>query len=84
MDDRMAPAGWYAQPDGTQRFWTGVLWSDQVRSVQVPPGHGQAVVRPFLPPSAALTQPQLAYTPAGYVAVSHVVPKSPGLALVDG
>ncbi len=82
MDDRTAPAGWYAQGDGSQRFWTGSVWSDQVRPALAPPGYGQAVVRTSPPPTAALTQPQLAYTPSGYVAVSHVAPKSPGLAVL--
>lgn len=25
-----APAGWYAQPDGTQRYWDGSAWTDDV------------------------------------------------------
>ncbi len=84
MDAQMAPAGWYTQPDGTQRFWTGGYWSDQVRAQpQAPaPIQGQAVVPATPQPNASLTQSQLAYTPAGYVAVSHVAPKSPGLALL--
>lgn len=82
MDDRSPPAGWYPQPDGTQRFWTGGVWSDQVLARPVAPASGQALVRAAPPPNATLAQPQLAYTPAGYVAVSHVAPKSPGLALL--
>ncbi len=82
MDDRTAPAGWYAQGDGSQRFWTGSAWSDQVRPQWAPTARGQALVRTPPAPTAALTRPQLAYTPAGYVAVSHVAPKSPGLAVL--
>lgn len=32
-----APAGWYPQPDGTERFWDGGAWTEQVRSAPVPP-----------------------------------------------
>lgn len=24
-----SPAGWYQQPDGTQRFWSGAAWVDE-------------------------------------------------------
>ena len=93
MDEPVAPPGWYGQPDGNERFWTGSQWSDQVRPG--PPmtsaAHGQVVpMRPVPtgalanPPLAnpRLASPQLAYTQQGYVAVTQVAPKSPGLALV--
>lgn len=25
-----APAGWYPQPDGTQRYWDGATWTDHI------------------------------------------------------
>src|SRR5664279_196963 len=25
------PAGWYFQPDGSQRFWDGIQWTNQMR-----------------------------------------------------
>lgn len=28
MTDNNTPAGWYPQPDGTQRFWNGSAWLD--------------------------------------------------------
>ncbi len=31
MTEATTPAGWYGQPDGNERFWTGSGWSDQVR-----------------------------------------------------
>ena len=77
MAGTMAQAGWYAQPDGSERFWTGSVWSDQVRPRQFdaltprPPGE-----------VTGLPTPQLAYTQQGYFAVTQVAPKSPGLALL--
>ncbi|NHB85128.1 DUF2510 domain-containing protein [Tessaracoccus sp. HDW20] len=38
------PAGWYSQPDGSQRFWDGQQWTNHVA-----PGQAQA---------AGLTAPQ--------------------------
>ena len=26
MSDNQAPAGWYAMPDGTRRYWDGEAW----------------------------------------------------------
>ncbi|MCB0910575.1 MAG: DUF2510 domain-containing protein [Propionibacteriaceae bacterium] len=40
------PAGWYPQPDGTQRYWDGNGWTEQVA--------------PTAPPQAAAAQPQSA------------------------
>jgi len=129
MTEVTTPAGWYGQPDGTERFWTGSRWSDQVRprplaslrppppppttepapgwSTYPPPGvshpGGLVPVQPepgwstYPPPAAsqpgalvpaqpapigALVNPKLAYTQQGYVAVTQVAPKSPGLALL--
>ena len=101
MTEVTTPAGWYGQPDGTERFWTGSHWSDQVRprplaaltpapppapgwsaySVDQAPQPG-ALVPVQRAPIGALTNPQLAYTQQGYVAVTQVAPKSPGLALL--
>jgi TM2 domain-containing membrane protein YozV len=91
MADSTAPAGWYGQPDGTERFWTGDGWSDHVRPLVARPtprqsaqghtgAHGLVPIRPA--PIGALAAPQPAYTPQGYVAVTQVAPKSPGLALL--
>jgi TM2 domain-containing membrane protein YozV len=133
MTDTQAQAGWYGQPDGTERFWTGTQWSNQVRerpvapmappplptspgattsspAVTSPAGSPQLAVpspyapqvvqapSPYGPPSVpapgpygqqvqhapigSLANPQLAYTQQGYVAVTQVAPKSPGLALL--
>jgi TM2 domain-containing membrane protein YozV len=77
MTGTTGPAGWYAQPDGNERFWTGTVWSDQVRP------HQSSAVVPAQPAQVAgLQTPQLAYTQQGYVAVTQVAPKSPGLALL--
>jgi TM2 domain-containing membrane protein YozV len=104
MTEVTTPAGWYGQPDGTERFWTGSQWSDQVRprplaSLTPPPPPPTAepgwstyppprvpqpgALVPVQPaPIGALVNPQLAYTQQGYVAVTQVAPKSPGLALL--
>ena len=101
MTKAMSPAGWYGQPDGTERFWTGSQWSDQVRprpltslapAPSPAPGWSAfatdhtpqpgAVVPAQRAPIGALASPQLAYTQQGYVAVTQVAPKSPGLALL--
>lgn len=39
-----APAGWYAQPDGTERYWDGLSWTNSVRAGvgSQPPAYGQA------------------------------------------
>ncbi|MFN3865800.1 MAG: DUF2510 domain-containing protein [Demequina sp.] len=31
MTDPTAAAGWYAQPDGSQRYWDGQAWTEQVQ-----------------------------------------------------
>lgn len=31
-----APAGWYPQPDGTQRYWDGNAWTEHIASPPVP------------------------------------------------
>ena len=77
MAGTMAQAGWYPQPDGSERFWTGSVWSDQVR-----PRQSSALVHRQPDQVAGLPAPQLAYTQQGYVAVTQVAPKSPGLALL--
>ena len=33
-----APAGWYPQPDGTERFWDGSAWTEQIRAAAPPAG----------------------------------------------
>lgn len=110
MSEATAQAGWYAQPDGNERFWTGSQWSDQVRarpmdpiSPPAPPaaagvghsgysaspqGYGgvsgsSGALVPVQPaPVGPPANPHLAYTQQGYVAVTQVAPKSPGLALL--
>ena len=101
MTEATTPAGWYGQPDGNERFWTGSSWSDQVRprplaslNPSPPPAPGWSAYSaapspqpgtlvPVPPaPVGALANPQLAYTQQGYVAVTQVAPKSPGLALL--
>ena len=70
-----APAGWYDQHDGTERFWSGSEWTVHHRPLQLsdravlPPAGGGAAVRPNGRPGGTMTGPTVA-------------PKSPGLALL--
>ena len=32
-----APAGWYPQPDGRERWWDGAAWTPHERAVPAPP-----------------------------------------------
>ena len=113
MAESQAQAGWYGQPDGTERFWTGTQWSDQVRQRPIAPiastppplsspepaasselsapspyaqtgspVRSEALVPVQHAPMGTQANPQLAYTQQGYVAVTQVAPKSPGLALL--
>jgi TM2 domain-containing membrane protein YozV len=71
-----APAGWYPQADGTERFWSGVAWTDQSRP---PPAGPQSLV------STAPAQLHAGWAlpiRAGAVYQPVVAPKSPGLALL--
>lgn len=64
-----AQQGWYQQPDGSQRYWDGEVWTDHFAPAPVAPPappHGQGV-QPFA---------------HGAVATPVVAPKSPGLALL--
>lgn len=73
------PARWYAQPDGTQRFWTGGEWSAQTR-----PGAPAQVHTGALVPAGHADPPQRHVAPgrASSGASTQVAPKSPGLALL--
>ena len=88
MSDQ-APAGWYPQTDGSQRYWDGSAWTDQVTSA--------APVAPEAPtPSTASTQPVSPYAdPVGdqpaiptYAAAQPVpqqmvvAPKNPAVSLL--
>lgn len=44
-----APAGWYPQPDGNQRYWDGAAWTGHVA--------GDAVPKPHAPIAAAAPPP---------------------------
>jgi TM2 domain-containing membrane protein YozV len=77
-----APAGWYRQPDGTERYWTGVEWSHHVRSVPSPPPPVMSgAVVPVTPPAGAQVAP-LAQGQYGYVPARQVAPKNPALAVI--
>lgn len=75
MNNGVAPSGWYAQPDGTERWWDGQVWTEQVRPVasnvpavawqtpaapQYPQQYGQPFAQPFQAPVVAARNPALA------------------------
>ena len=86
-----APAGWYPQPDGTQRWWTGTAWSDAapasgavVHGELVRPQPGPAPY-PSVPTSYPLPPGQPAPLVAGthgYAPAVRVAPKSAGVAVI--
>lgn len=78
-------AGWYQQPDGSQRYWDGQTWTDHV----VPPPPTPLTPAPLTPNPLAAAPPPPAFPslgavqPHGGAAVGRTVaPKSPGLALL--
>ena len=77
-----APAGWYAQPDGSQRYWDGAGWTSATAPGSTPqdrPADATGQVYPYAAqpsPYAAPTNPYAAQP--GYA----VAPKNPGLALL--
>ncbi len=86
-----APAGWYPQPDGTQRWWTGTAWSDAapasgavVHGELVRPQPGP-VPYPSVPTSYPLPPGQPAPLVAGthgYAPAVRVAPKNAGVAVI--
>ncbi|HMM96296.1 hypothetical protein [Phycicoccus sp.] len=84
-----APAGWYTQPDGTQRWWTGSSWSEVSAPGTDTVVHGQVVQAYAGPPAGPMTHPvqpgqpaPLVAGPYGYAPAVRVAPKSPGVAVI--
>jgi TM2 domain-containing membrane protein YozV len=78
-----APAGWYPQQDGTERWWDGQSWTAHSRPVPPPPTtpyaatgqHGTDLGTP-----AHVASPYAAWTPAP---TSYAVaPKNPAVSLL--
>lgn len=65
MADVTTQPGWYGQPDGSERFWTGSQWSDQVRPRSAaPPPQGQVSFPVSVPaPWDGATDPTRALAP---------------------
>lgn len=86
-----APAGWYPQPDGTQRWWTGSAWADPTTPGSGAVVHGEVVrAQPIPPPAQVPTSyslppgqpaPLVAGT-YGYAPATRVAPKSAGVAVI--
>lgn len=85
-----APAGWYPQPDGTERYWSGAGWTDVVRPAAYAVTPGAPIPAPTGYPSAYVQDAGSARPPAMLPAVMPaplvygvpVARKSPGGALV--
>ncbi len=85
-----APAGWYPQPDGTQRWWTGTTWAEQAAGASGVVVHGAAVhAAPHVPVPHPGAYPLQSGQPAplvagthGYAPATRVAPKSAGVALI--
>ncbi|WP_216842550.1 hypothetical protein [Arthrobacter sp. NEB 688] len=86
-----APAGWYPQPDGSQRWWTGSTWGEVSAPGAGPVVHGEIVPLGSAPqaPAVPSTYPvptgrpaPLVAGPYGYAPAMRVAPKSAGLALL--
>lgn len=65
------PAGWYPQPDGTQRYWDGAAWTDHIS-----PAQGADAVEAPAPEVPAAEVPA-AGTPVAMVAAASEVPAAP-------
>ena len=71
-----APAGWYPQEDGTERWWDGRAWSSHSRPVPPPPTTPMPVGH-----SGGHYGSDLGWAPVS-VPRYVVAPKSPGVALL--
>jgi TM2 domain-containing membrane protein YozV len=73
-----APAGWYPQPDGTERWWDGQAWTAHSRPVPPPP------TAPAPSNAAGLygSDPVAPVTAGPYGTGYAVAPKSPGISLL--
>lgn len=86
-----APAGWYPQPDGTQRWWNGTSWAEAPAPGIGPVVHGE-VVRAVPPPPPQPLPSSYPVPPGqpsplvagtyGYAPATRVAPKSPGVAVI--
>jgi len=74
-----AAAGWYPQPDGTQRYWDGAQWTDHVSGTPAAPA---APVTPPTPPIPASVTPPTPPAPvaAPVAAPAPVTPPTPPIA----
>lgn len=64
-----APANWYPQPDGSQRYWDGSQWTEHI----VP-------AAPPAPPAPPAPAPEPAHSHADPASVAHQSPGEPGSA----
>jgi TM2 domain-containing membrane protein YozV len=73
-----APAGWYPQPDGTERWWDGQTWTAHGRPVPPPPAVPMAAPGHYGSDPAPSPYGAWAPTPTGYV----VAPKNAAVSLL--
>ncbi|MFN8097916.1 MAG: DUF2510 domain-containing protein [Dermatophilaceae bacterium] len=79
------PAGWYPQPDGTERYWNGAGWTPAVR----PPTYAVTPGTPITTPYPAAYVQDAGVSPAPVVLTPQPMPyavpisrRSPGGALL--
>jgi uncharacterized protein len=60
-DNASAPAGWYPQPDGSQRYWDGAAWTSHVSAGAVGDDKALAVLAHVLNVVATVIGPLVIY-----------------------
>jgi TM2 domain-containing membrane protein YozV len=73
-----APAGWYPQHDGTERWWDGQTWSSHSRPVPPPPTVPMAAPGHYGSDQPPIPHDAWAPTSMGYA----VAPKNPAVSLI--
>ena len=73
-----APAGWYPQPDGTERWWDGLAWTAHSRPVPPPPTLPMAAGGHYGTDAGPSPYATWAPATAGYA----VAPKNPAVSLI--
>src|SRR4029079_9172561 len=72
------PAGWYPQPDGTERWWDGQTWTAHSRPLPPPPTVPMWAPVHYGSDAGALQDVSWSSVPQGYA----VAPKNPGVSLI--
>jgi TM2 domain-containing membrane protein YozV len=74
-----APAGWYPQQDGTERWWDGQSWTAHLRPLPGPPTLPMPTASHYGHEATPMPHTAWAAAPMGYTAVA---PKNPGVSMI--